>query len=91
MLTTECGNLLSNCCRAVQHEQVGPRDKNEDDVKIHGWVLMTNHIHLLVTPQSDSGVSQMIQTLGRLYVRHFNYSYQRTGTLFEGRFMSSVV
>ena len=64
---------------------------NKFNVNIHGWVLMTNHVHLLVTPQSDSGVSQMIQTLGRLYVRHFNYSYQRTGTLFEGRFKSSVV
>ncbi|MCR9278668.1 MAG: transposase [Pseudomonadaceae bacterium] len=61
------------------------------NVDVHGWVLMTNHVHLLVTPQSESAVSQMIQTLGRLYVRHFNYAYQRTGTLFEGRFKSSVV
>lgn len=60
-------------------------------VEIHGWVFMTNHVHLLLTPKDDSGVSKLMQTLGRLYVRHFNYSYQRTGTLFEGRYKSSVV
>lgn len=61
------------------------------EVQIHGWVLMTNHVHLLLTPQHDSGVSKLLQSLGRRYVRHFNYAYQRTGTLFEGRFKSSVV
>ena len=61
------------------------------EIHIHGWVLMTNHVHLLVTPLGDSGVSQLIQTLGRQYVRYFNYTYHRTGTLFEGRFKSSVV
>lgn len=60
-------------------------------VDVHGWVFMTNHVHLLLTPHCDSGVSRLLQTLGRQYVRHFNYSYQRTGTLFEGRFKSSVV
>ena len=60
-------------------------------VAIHGWVFMTNHVHLLLTPQDDSGVSKLMQTLGRLYVRYFNYTYLRTGTLFEGRYKSSVV
>ena len=61
------------------------------EVHVHGWVLMTNHVHLLMTPQSDSGVTRLLQTLGRQYVRYFNYAYQRSGTLFEGRFKSSVV
>jgi putative transposase len=61
------------------------------DVEIHGWVLMTNHVHLLLTPKDEYGVSKLMQTLGRLYVRYFNYGYQRTGTLFEGRYKSSVV
>ena len=61
------------------------------DVEIHGWVLMTNHVHLLLTPKDEIGVSKLMQTLGRLYVRYFNYGYQRTGTLFEGRYKSSVV
>jgi putative transposase len=60
-------------------------------VQIHGWVLMTNHVHLLMTPQSEFGISTLMQTLGRLYVRYFNYGYHRSGTLFEGRYKSSVV
>lgn len=60
-------------------------------VLIHAWVFMTNHVHLLVTPQSSDGVSRMMQTLGRHYVRYFNYTYRRTGTLWEGRFKSCVV
>lgn len=52
---------------------------------------MTNHVHLLVTPETEAGVSQMMQTLGRHYVRYFNFTYKRTGTLWEGRFKSCVV
>ena len=55
-------------------------------VAVHGWVFMTNHVHLLVTPSDEIGLSRLMQFLGRLYVRYFNYSYSRTGTLFEGRF-----
>jgi putative transposase len=61
------------------------------DVAIHGWVLMTNHVHLLLTPGSDHAVSKLFQYLGRLYVRYFNFAYARSGTLFEGRFKSSLV
>ena len=61
------------------------------DVAIHGWVLMTNHVHLLLTPGSDHGISRLFQYLGRLYVRYFNFAYARSGTLFEGRFKSSLV
>jgi putative transposase len=62
------------------------------DVAVHAWVLMTNHIHLLCTPQSENlGVSQMMQSLGRQYVRYFNDTYKQTGTLWEGRFKSSLV
>ncbi len=61
------------------------------DVAIHGWVFMTNHVHLLATPGQDESLSRMMQFLGRLYVRRFNYRYTRSGTLFEGRFKSSIV
>lgn len=62
------------------------------DVSIHAWVLMTNHTHLLCTPKDDNrGVSAMMQSLGRMYVRYFNQKYKRTGTLWEGRFTSSLV
>ena len=61
------------------------------DVAIHAWVLMTNHIHLLCTPKQDNASSQMMQSIGRMYVRYYNYTYQRSGTLWEGRFKSSLV
>jgi putative transposase len=61
------------------------------DVSIHAWVFMTNHVHLLMTPSCWSGISRTMQFLGRLYVRYFNFTHQRTGTLFEGRFKSSII
>ena len=58
---------------------------------IHAYVLMTNHVHILATPQQKYSVSQMMQSIGRKYVRYINTSYQRSGTLWEGRFKSSLV
>jgi putative transposase len=63
----------------------------ESRVAVHAWVFMTNHVHLLVTPETSDGVSTMMQALGRRYVRYFNRMYKRSGTLWEGRFKSSVV
>ena len=60
-------------------------------VSIHAYVLMTNHVHLLATPETEKGVSQMMQALGRYYVRYFNKRHKRSGTLWEGRFKSSLV
>ena len=60
-------------------------------VNIHAWVLMTNHVHLLCTPRVENAVSSMIQALGTQYVRYFNSSYKRIGTLWEGRFKSCLV
>lgn len=53
---------------------------------IHAYVLMTNHVHLLVTPQRSGAISTMMQSIGRRYVRRYNDRTQRTGTLWEGRF-----
>lgn len=58
---------------------------------IHAYVLMTNHVHLLVTPSDVMSASRLMQTLGRMYVRRFNERYHRTGALWEGRFRSAVV
>ena len=52
---------------------------------------MTNHVHLLVTPQVELASSLMMQYIGRLYVRYFNYKYRRTGTLWEGRYHSDLL
>lgn len=60
-------------------------------VKVHCFVLMTNHVHLLLTGEDYTGVSKVMQSLGRYYVRYINTTYQRSGTLWEGRFKSSVV
>lgn len=60
-------------------------------VAIHGWVFMTNHVHLLATPAREGSLSRLMQFLGRLYVRRFNYTYTRSGTLFEGRFKTCIL
>jgi len=60
-------------------------------VAIHSFVLMTNHVHLLCTPSCTDGISKMMQGLGRYYVRYVNSTYRRSGTLWEGRFKSSMV
>jgi len=54
---------------------------NKYQIDVHAWVLMSNHVHLLCTPKITNGISVMMQSLGRQYVRYFNYTYNRTGTL----------
>ena len=60
-------------------------------VAVHSYVLMTNHLHLLATPQDANGVPQLMQALGRGYVRYFNSRQSRTGTLWEGRYRSTLI
>ncbi len=59
--------------------------------QIHAYVLMTNHVHLLVTPAQTQSIGQMLQGLGRRYVQYVNHTYRRSGTLWEGRHKGSVV
>lgn len=61
------------------------------DCRIHAYVLMTNHVHLLVTPAVHGAVGRMMQDLGRRYVRVINDATGRTGTLWEGRYKSCLV
>lgn len=60
-------------------------------VALHAWVIMDNHLHLLLTPSTDDGLPAMMQGLGRAYVRYFNDRHHRTGTLWEGRYRSTLV
>ena len=60
-------------------------------VAVHSYVLMTNHVHLLITPETEQGVSQMTQLLGRYYVRYINQTNERAGILWEGRYKSALV
>jgi putative transposase len=63
----------------------------EHAVAIHSYVLMDNHLHLLLTPTTSEGLSKMMQHMGRSYVLRFNKQQGRSGTLFEGRFRSALV
>jgi putative transposase len=60
--------------------------------QLHAYVLMANHVHLLLTPLGAHGcISGMMQTLGRRYVRYVNKRYDRTGTLWEGRYKACLI
>ena len=60
-------------------------------VDVHAYALLDNGVHLLVTPVDESGLARMMQWIGRHYVPYFNKKYQRSGTLWEGRFRTSIV
>ena len=57
---------------------------------VHAYVLMTNHVHLLLTSSTAAGVGQMMKSLGQRYVQYINRTYRRSGTLWEGRFRSCL-
>ena len=58
---------------------------------IHAYVLMPNHVHLLITPEEDEGPPRMMQLVSTCYVPYVNSRIPRTGTLWEGRYRSSLV
>ncbi|MBC3918446.1 transposase [Undibacterium sp. CY18W] len=61
------------------------------DVAIHAYALLPDHLHLLLTPGDETGLGKMMQWLGRHYVPYFNRKYQRTGTLWQGRYRATVI
>ncbi len=61
------------------------------DCQLHAYVLIDNHVHLLLTPASAGAVSRLMHTFSRNYVGLFNGRHGRTGTLWEGRFKSCLV
>jgi len=60
-------------------------------IALHAYVLMDNHFHLLATPSTANGMSQWMQAVGRRYVRYFNDRHGRSGTLWEGRYKSTLI
>ena len=62
-----------------------------DGCAVHAYALMTNHVHLLVTPTTGGAIGRVMQSLGRRYVRYINDRYRRTGTLWEGRYKACLV
>ena len=60
-------------------------------VNVHAYCLMTNHIHFIVSSERKDGISTVMKVVGSRYAFHFNRSYSRTGTLWEGRHKSSLI
>ncbi|MBS1187662.1 MAG: transposase [Burkholderiaceae bacterium] len=60
-------------------------------VALHAYVLLPNQVHLLATPVDETGLARMMQWVGRYYVPYFNQKYSRSGTLWQGRFKTSVI
>ncbi|WP_198262624.1 transposase [sulfur-oxidizing endosymbiont of Gigantopelta aegis] len=89
------GNNRQACFFSEQDNTVYLDKLNEyslqHEVAIHSYVLMTNHVHLLLTPSTPQGASLLMQSLGRYYVRYINQKYNRSGTLWEGRYRSTIV
>ena len=68
-------------CKAASHYRCA----------VHAYAFMTNHAHLLMTPLTESGPAKFMQSIGRRYVRYINAVYRRSGTLWEGRYKSSII
>lgn len=64
---------------------------NDADCSIHAYVLMTNHVHISATPHSHDSLSKMMKAVNQRYVAYINKAYNRTGTLWEGRFKSCLM
>jgi putative transposase len=89
------GNNREPCfyAEADYHRYLNDLNKalRDNQCQLHAYVLMTNHVHLLNTPQSEFGLSHAMQDTGRKYVRYINSTYHRSRTLWEGRFKASLV
>ena len=60
-------------------------------IQLHAYVLMTNHVHLLLTPKAAEDIPRLIIALGRRFVQYINKTYRRTGTLWDSRYKSSLI
>ncbi len=63
----------------------------KEQCALHAYALMTNHVHLLLTPKRATSVPRLIMALGRRYVQYINATYKRTGTLWDSRYKSSLI
>jgi putative transposase len=63
----------------------------KEQCALHAYALMTNHVHLLVTPERAASIPRIIIALGRRYVQYINKTYRRTGTLWDSRYKSSLI
>ena len=63
----------------------------DNECQLHAYALMTNHVHLLLTPKKAEAVPKLIMSLGWRYVQYINRTYKRTGTLWDSRYKSSII
>jgi putative transposase len=63
----------------------------ETGCQVHSYVLMTNHVHLLICANGVDSASLLLKALGQRYVQYVNRTYRRSGTLWEGRYKSCLV
>ena len=63
---------------------------SKESCRVHAYVLMTNHVHLLLTSENAGGPGRLMKRLGQRYVQYINRTYRRSGTLWEGRFRSCL-
>jgi putative transposase len=88
----QCGNNRQPCFLKGQDYRFYLESLREASTqtgcRVYAYVLMTNHVHLLVTPESAGAISHVMQRLGRRYVAYFNQAYHRSGTLWERRQMN---
>ena len=89
------GNNRGACFFAEEDYRVYLRHLHELAARfacsVHAYVLMTNHVHLLLTSRELDGASRLMKHPGQRYVQYVNRTYKRSGTLWEGRFRSSIV
>ena len=89
------GNNQTACLNANSDYQYFLETLAEQAAKyqcyLHAWCLMTNHVHLLLTPAAENSAALLMKHLGQRYVQYINRTYQRSGTLWEGRFRSCLV
>ncbi len=63
----------------------------QNKLKIHAYILMPNHVHLLASPGTEKSISKTLQSLGRNYVQYFNDNYDHSGSLWEGRYRATIL
>lgn len=89
------GNNREPCFFCVNDYQCYLRTLGEaleqQGCELHAYVLMTNHVHLLVTPDENCGIARLMQAIGRKYVHYINRTHHRSGTLWEGRYKASLI
>jgi putative transposase len=74
-----------------QYRDILRNAAREAGLPVHAYVLMPDHVHLLITPTEEGAAGALMQRLGRRYVRYFNDRHARSGTLWEGRYRSTVI